>query len=105
MSSSERREYIIEKAVVFAGSSLVSCVRAGRTNSSGNANAPHAVGEEEHRSWGSERAGSPRHIACANEPPTCGEVLDLLHPPTGWLREDEDLATQMKDWARDGARH
>jgi hypothetical protein len=65
--------------------------------------APHAVGEEEQHSWEAERAGSSRHIAYANEPSTCGEALALLHPPTGWLREEEGCAPQTQNEVRDGA--
>jgi hypothetical protein len=53
--------------------------------------------EEEKRSWGSEQAGSPRHIACANKPSMCGEVLGQRHPPTVLLPEDEDARSTDDD--------
>ncbi len=81
-------------------------VPTDRTNSNDNASALHVVDEEvEKHSRVFLQEEAPRHIACANALSTCGEVLDLQHPPTGWLQEDEDVAPQTKDWARDGELH
>jgi hypothetical protein len=65
----------------------------------------HALGQEEQPPWEAERAGSPRQSACANEPSTCGEALALLHPPTGWLPEEQDGAPQTQNEGRDGGLH
>ncbi len=81
-------------------------VRADRTNSSDNASAPHVEDEEAEKPvWAFPQEEAPQHIACANESSMCGEVLDLPHPPIGWLQEDEDCAPQAKIWARGGGRH
>ena len=46
-----------------------------------------------------------RRTSCANGRSRCDEALDLLHPPTVSLGEDEDLVLQMKERVRDGGPH